>query len=39
MSENKLKLELVKENDPILTEITEEWDFEKDGDPGDLIKN
>jgi len=38
MSENKLKLELAKENDPILTEITEEWDFEKDGDPGDLIK-
>lgn len=38
MSENKLKLKLVKENDPILTEMTEEWDFEKDGDPNELVK-
>lgn len=30
---------LLAENDPILLEISEPWDFETDGDPNDLIRN
>jgi len=33
-----MKLKLVKEDDPILLEPAEDWDFEVDGDPNELIK-
>jgi peptide deformylase len=33
-----MKLELLKENDPQLLEVSELWDFEVDGDPTDLVK-
>jgi len=32
-------LELLKENDPRLTETSTPWDFEVDGDPAELIKD
>jgi len=37
MSEEKLKLKLVPESDPILQEPTEPWDFKLDGDPTELV--
>lgn len=30
---------LLSENDPILLEISESWDFETDGDPNDIIRD
>jgi len=37
MSEEKLKLKLVPETDPILHQPTEPWDFKLDGDPTELV--
>jgi peptide deformylase len=34
-----MKLELLKENDPQLMEVSEPWDFESDGDPTELVKD
>lgn len=39
--ENRIKtmeLKLVKEDDLILTEMAEDWSFEVDGDPAELVK-
>lgn len=33
-----MNLTLVKENDPILQEPCEDWDFQVDGSPADLVK-
>jgi peptide deformylase len=33
-----MKLSLITETDPKLQEVSEEWDFEKDGDPNELVK-
>lgn len=33
-----MDLNLVAENDPVLREIAEPWDFEKDGSPEELVK-
>lgn len=33
-----MDLQLVKEDDPILREVAEPWDFTVDGDPNDLIR-
>ena len=33
-----MNLELLKENDPQLLEVSEEWDFEVDGSPEELVK-
>jgi peptide deformylase len=33
-----MDLKLVAENDPVLREIAEPWDFEKDGSPEELVK-
>jgi len=33
-----MKLKLVKEDDPVLLEPADDWDFEVDGDPNELIK-
>lgn len=33
-----MKLKLVKEDDPVLLEAAEDWDFKVDGDPEELIK-
>ena len=30
---------LLKENDPLLLEVSEPWDFDTDGDPNDLVRN
>jgi peptide deformylase len=32
-----MNLELLKENDPQLLEVSEPWDFEVDGDPTELV--
>jgi peptide deformylase len=32
-------LELLKENDPRLNEVSAPWDFEVDGDPAELVKD
>jgi len=32
-------MQLLKENDPMLLEVSEAWDFEKDGDPAELVKD
>lgn len=34
-----MELELLKENDPQLLEISEDWNFRADGDPSELIKS
>jgi peptide deformylase len=34
-----MEIKLVKENDPILRQIAEPWDFTVDGDPTTLIRN
>ena len=33
-----MELELLKENDPKLLEVSEEWNFRTDGDPSELVK-
>lgn len=33
-----MELKLLKENDPKLLEISEEWNFRADGDPSELVK-
>jgi peptide deformylase len=33
-----MELNLLKENDPLLNQISEAWDFEVDGDPTELVK-
>lgn len=33
-----MELKLLAENDPILRNVSELWDFEKDGDPTNLVK-
>lgn len=33
-----MELKLVKENDPILREVADKWDFTVDGDANDLIR-
>lgn len=33
------ELELLKENDPLLKQVSAEWGFASDGDPSDLIAN
>jgi peptide deformylase len=33
-----MELNLLKENDPKLSEISEEWNFRIDGDPSELVK-
>jgi len=33
-----MEIKLVAENDPVLREIAEPWDFEKDGSPEELVK-
>ena len=33
-----MELRLLEENDPLLKQIAEPWDFEKDGDPNELIR-
>lgn len=33
-----MELQLVKENDPVLRQVAEPWDFTIDGDPNDLIR-
>ena len=37
MTEEKLKLTLLKEKDPKLTEPCTTWDFTRDGDPKELV--
>ena len=37
MTEEKLKLTLLKEKDPKLTEPRTNWDFTRDGDPKELV--
>jgi len=37
MTEEKLELKLIPENDPILQAPTEPWDFKLDGDPTELV--
>lgn len=34
-----MNLKLLEENDSQLREISEEWDFEKDGDPTELVRS
>jgi peptide deformylase len=33
-----MEIKLVAENDPILRQVAEPWDFEKDGSPEELVK-
>lgn len=33
-----MELKLLKENDPKLLEVSEEWNFRADGDPSELVK-
>lgn len=33
-----MEIKLIAEDDPVLREVAEPWDFEKDGDPGELVK-
>jgi len=33
-----MEIQLVKENDPVLRQVAEPWDFTVDGDPNDLIR-
>lgn len=34
-----MEIKLVKENDEVLRKVAEPWDFEKDGDPTELVRN
>lgn len=34
-----MEITLLKENDPLLKQVSTEWDFTTDGDPSDLITN
>jgi peptide deformylase len=34
-----MEIRLVKENDEVLRKVAEPWDFEKDGDPTELVRD
>jgi len=34
-----MEIKLVKENDEVLRKVAEPWDFEKDGDPTELVRD